>query len=163
MTSNLGATQLQDEKTVGFGAADMTADYQAMSAAIKQQLKLHFRPEFLNRIDETIIFHSLNQKELHQIVKLLADKVKQRMAERDIKVRFTPGAIDVIAKAGYDPEYGARPLRRSLQNLIEDPLSEALLAGAVQTGDEVVIGSHQGKITLKDKRGDAKPELIALP
>ncbi|MDD7322358.1 MAG: ATP-dependent Clp protease ATP-binding subunit, partial [Limosilactobacillus mucosae] len=163
MTSNLGATQLQDEKTVGFGAADMTADYQAMSAAIKQQLKLHFRPEFLNRIDETIIFHSLNQKELHQIVKLLADKVKQRMAERDIKVRFTPGAIDVIAKAGYDPEYGARPLRRSLQNLVEDPLSEALLAGAVQTGDEVVIGSHQGKITLKDKRGDAKPELIALP
>ena len=163
MTSNLGATQLQDEKTVGFGAADMTADYQAMSAAIKQQLRLHFRPEFLNRIDETIIFHSLNQKELHQIVKLLADKVKQRMAERDIKVRFTPGAIDVIAKAGYDPEYGARPLRRSLQNLVEDPLSEALLAGAVQTGDEVVIGSHQGKITLKDKRGDAKPELIALP
>ena len=163
MTSNLGATQLQDEKTVGFGAADMTADYQAMSVAIKQQLKLHFRPEFLNRIDETIIFHSLNQKELHQIVKLLADKVKQRMAERDIKVRFTPGAIDVIAKAGYDPEYGARPLRRSLQNLVEDPLSEALLAGAVQTGDEVVIGSHQGKITLKDKRGDAKPELIALP
>lgn len=163
MTSNLGATQLQDEKTVGFGAADMTADYQAMSAAIKQQLKLHFRPEFLNRIDETIIFHSLNQKELHQIVKLLADKVKQRMAERDIKVRFTPGAIDVIAKAGYDPEYGARPLRRSLQNLVEDPLSEALLAGAIQTGDEVVIGSHQGKITLKDKRGDAKPELIALP
>ena len=163
MTSNLGATQLQDEKTVGFGAADMTADYQAMSAAIKQQLKLHFRPEFLNRIDETIIFHSLNQKELHQIVKLLADKVKQRMAERDIKVRFTPGAIDVIAKAGYDPEYGARPLRRSLQNLVEDPLSEALLAGVVQTGDEVVIGSHQGKITLKDKRGDAKPELIALP
>ncbi|MDF9444523.1 ATP-dependent Clp protease ATP-binding subunit, partial [Limosilactobacillus mucosae] len=163
MTSNLGATQLQDEKQVGFGASDMAHDYQAMSSAIKQQLKLHFRPEFLNRIDETVIFHSLNEKELHQIVKLLAGKITKRIAERDIKLRFTPGAIDVIAKAGYDPEYGARPLRRALQNLVEDPLSEALLAGSVQGGDEVVIGSHQGKITLKDKRGDAKPELIALP
>ena len=163
MTSNLGATQLQDEKQVGFGASDMAHDYQAMSSAIKQQLKLHFRPEFLNRIDETVIFHSLNEKELHQIVKLLAGKITKRIAERNIKLRFTPGAIDVIAKAGYDPEYGARPLRRALQNLVEDPLSEALLAGSVQGGDEVVIGSHQGKITLKDKRGDAKPELIALP
>lgn len=163
MTSNLGATQLQDEKQVGFGASDIAHDYQAMSSAIKQQLKLHFRPEFLNRIDETVIFHSLNEKELHQIVKLLAGKITKRIAERDIKLRFTPGAIDVIAKAGYDPEYGARPLRRALQNLVEDPLSEALLAGSVQGGDEVVIGSHQGKITLKDKRGDAKPELIALP
>lgn len=163
MTSNLGATQLQDEKTVGFGANDMSHDYQAMSAAIRQQLKLHFRPEFLNRIDETIIFHSLNQKELQQIVKLLANKIVNRIGERGIQLRFTPAAINLVAKEGYDPEYGARPLRRALQTLVEDPLSEALLAGEIQSGDQVIVGANHNKITLKDQRGAAKPELITLP
>ena len=151
MTSNLGATQLQDEKEVGFGARDVSQDYQAMASAIRQQLKLHFRPEFLNRIDETIIFHSLQKDELHQIVKLIVAQLRARVAEQGINLKVTPAAIDVVATKGYNPAYGARPLRRALQDLIEDPLSTALLSGNVKTGDNVVVGAHQGKITLKVK------------
>lgn len=151
MTSNLGATQLQDEKEVGFGARDVSQDYQAMASAIRQQLKLHFRPEFLNRVDETVIFHSLQKDELHQIVKLMVAQLRARVAEQGINLKVTPAAIDVVATEGYDPAYGARPLRRALQDLIEDPLSTALLSGNVKTGDNVVVGAHQGKITLKVK------------
>mgnify|MGYP005791442583 FL=1 len=151
MTSNLGATQLQDEKEVGFGARDVSQDYQAMASAIRQQLKLHFRPEFLNRIDETIIFHSLQKDELHQIVKLMVAQLRARVAEQGINLKVTPAAIDVVATKGYNPAYGARPLRRALQDLIEDPLSTALLSSNVKTGDNVVVGAHQGKITLKVK------------
>ncbi len=151
MTSNLGATQLQDEKEVGFGARDVSQDYQTMASAIRQQLKLHFRPEFLNRIDETVIFHSLQKDELHQIVKLMVAQLRARVAEQGINLKVTPAAIDVVATEGYDPAYGARPLRRALQDLIEDPLSTALLSGNVKTGDNVVVGAHQGKITLKVK------------
>lgn len=155
MTSNLGATQLQDEKEVGFGARDLSQDYNAMAAAIRQQLKLHFRPEFLNRIDETIIFHSLNKKELHQIVKLMTNELRTRVAEQDVNLKVTPAAIDLIAKVGYDPEYGARPLRRAIQDKIEDRLSSALIDGEVVAGDTVTVGAHQGEITVKVKNKDA--------
>ncbi|KEK15888.1 Clp protease ClpX [Limosilactobacillus reuteri] len=154
MTSNLGATQLQDEKEVGFGAKDMSQDYNAMAAAIKQQMRLYFRPEFLNRIDETIIFHSLQKKELHQIVKLMVNDLNKRVSEQGINLKVTPAAIDVIAKLGYNPAYGARPLRRALQDHVEDDLSTGLLSGEINVGDDVTVGTHQGKITFKVKKPD---------
>lgn len=154
MTSNLGATQLQDEKEVGFGAKDMSQDYEAMSAAIKQQMRLYFRPEFLNRIDETIIFHSLQKKELHQIVKLMVNDLNKRVSEQGINLKVTPAAIDVIAKLGYNPAYGARPLRRALQDHVEDDLSTGLLSGEISVGDDVTVGTHQGTITFKVKKAD---------
>lgn len=163
MTSNLGATQLQDEKEVGFGAKNMSHDYNAMAAAIRQQLKLHFRPEFLNRIDETIVFHSLNKKELHQIVKLMAKSLTSRIAEQGINLKLTPAAIDEIAKVGYDLAYGARPLRRALQDHVEDSLSTALLDGQIKVGDDVTIGAHQGQLTMKIKNSDKdKPILVKM-
>lgn len=149
MTSNLGATQLRDEKEVGFGARDLSDDYNAMAGAIHQQLRLHFRPEFLNRIDETIIFHPLNKQQLHQIVRLMAKRVQKRVAAQKIKLKLTAGAINLVAAKGYNPEYGARPLRRALQDLVEDPLSEALLTGQLASGDTATVGSSRGKITLK--------------
>ncbi len=149
MTSNLGATQLRDEKEVGFGARDLSDDYNAMAGAIRQQLRLHFRPEFLNRIDETIIFHPLNKQQLHQIVRLMAKRVQKRVAAQNIKLKLTAGAINLVAAKGYNPEYGARPLRRALQDLVEDPLSEALLTGQLASGDTATVGSSRGKITLK--------------
>lgn len=149
MTSNLGATQLRDEKEVGFGARDLSDDYNAMAGAIRQQLRLHFRPEFLNRIDETIIFHPLNNQQLHQIVRLMAKRVQKRVAAQNIKLKLTAGAINLVAAKGYNPEYGARPLRRALQDLVEDPLSEALLTGQLASGDTATVGSSRGKITLK--------------
>lgn len=156
MTSNLGATQLQDEKEVGFGARDMSQDYNAMAGAIRQQLKLHFRPEFLNRIDETIIFHSLNKQELHQIVKLMTNELRDRVAEQEISLKVTPAAVDLIAAVGYDPEYGARPLRRAIQDKIENRLSTDLIDGEIKPGDTVTVGAHHGEITVKVKTPAAK-------
>ncbi|CUS25784.1 ATP-binding protein [Paucilactobacillus oligofermentans DSM 15707 = LMG 22743] len=148
MTSNLGATALRDEKEVGFGAKDMQDNYQAMSSTIQEQLKLHFRPEFLNRIDETVIFHSLQKDELHQIVKLMTKNVIKRMSEQGIDLKVTPAAIDVVATAGFDPEYGARPIRRALQSKVEDLLSESMLSGEINVGDTVTVGARSGKIKV---------------
>ncbi len=162
MTSNLGATALRDEKSVGFGAGNVTDDYAAMSAKIRESLKKSFRPEFLNRIDEIVIFHSLEKDELHQIVKLMAKDIIKRVAERNVTLKITPAAIDVVAKAGFDPEYGARPIRRALQNEIEDRLSEALLEGKIVTGATVTVGAKKGKITLnvKDPKVEAAKEKV---
>lgn len=151
MTSNLGATRLRDEKTVGFGAEDKAGDYTAMADTIREALKQSFRPEFLNRIDEVVIFHSLDKKELHQIVKLMAKTVINRIREQGIQVKVTPAAIDVIADAGFDPEYGARPIRRALQTKVEDRLSEALLSGEIKPGNQVTLGATRGNITVNVK------------
>ena len=162
MTSNLGATQLRDERTVGFGAQDVQDNFAAMKEAINAQLKQHFRPEFLNRIDETIVFHSLTKNDLHKIVKLLVKKLENRLVEQNVTLKFTPAAIDLIAQDGYNPEYGARPLRRSIQTLVEDPLSMALLSGDIQSGDVVTVGARQGKLTFTAKTAGHK-HLISVP
>lgn len=162
MTSNLGATQLRDEKTVGFGAQDVQDNFTAMKEAINAQLKQHFCPEFLNRIDETIVFHSLTKNDLHKIVKLLVKKLENRLVEQNVTLKFTPAAIDLIAQDGYNPEYGARPLRRSIQTLVEDPLSLALLSGDIQSGDVVTVGARQGKLTFTAKTAGHK-HLISVP
>ena len=162
MTSNLGATKLRDEKTVGFGAEDMANNYRAMSQTIRETLKQSFRPEFLNRIDETVIFHSLKKDELHEIVKLMAKHIVDRVAEQNIKLKITPAAIEVVAKAGFDPEYGARPIRRALQTQVEDKLSEALLNGEVKANDQVTVGATHGEITVNVKTpSKTKPTAVA--
>lgn len=152
MTSNLGATQLQDEKTVGFGNQQASDDYAAMKATINQQLKLHYRPEFLNRIDETIIFHALSKENLHQIVKLMTKRLVSRLDQQAIGLRLTPAAIDLIAKEGYQPAYGARPIRRAIQTLIEDPLSMQLLDHEVKPGEKITVGARKGKLTFTTQR-----------
>lgn len=151
MTSNLGATALRDEKSVGFGAKDVSDDYEAMAAKVRETLKKTFRPEFLNRLDETVVFHSLNKEEIHQIVKLMAKNIIDRIKEQNINLKITPAAIDIVAEAGFDAEYGARPIRRVLQDKIEDLLSEELLAGNIETGATVTIGAKKGAITIKVK------------
>ena len=156
MTSNLGATDIRDKKEVGFGAKATTDEYQAMSDKIKDRLKQSFRPEFLNRIDEVVIFHSLDKQQLHEIVKLMTHDVIERIKEQNIKLKITPAAIDVVAKAGFDPEYGARPIRRAVQSEIEDRLSESLLEGKITPGSTVTIGAQKGKISLKVKEQETK-------
>ncbi|XRD92707.1 ATP-dependent Clp protease ATP-binding subunit [Ligilactobacillus salivarius] len=151
MTSNLGATALRDEKSVGFGAKDVSDDYEAMAAKVRETLKKTFRPEFLNRLDETVVFHSLNKEEIHQIVKLMAKNIIDRIKEQNINLKITPAAIDIVAEAGFDAEYGARPIRRVLQDKIEDLLSEELLAGNIEIGATVTIGAKKGEITIKVK------------
>ncbi|KAA8370249.1 ATP-dependent Clp protease ATP-binding subunit [Leuconostoc carnosum] len=159
MTSNLGATRLRDEKSVGFGAVDLKNDSEAVAEKIRETLKETFRPEFINRLDETIVFKSLTKEELHEIVKLMSRSVLQRVAEQGISVKITPAAIDVVASAGFDPEYGARPIRRALQTKIEDVLSEELLQGNITTESAVTIGARNGeiKVTIKPvKKASAK-------
>lgn len=151
MTSNLGATALRDEKSVGFGAKDVSDDYEAMAAKVRETLKKTFRPEFLNRLDETVVFHSLNKEEIHQIVKLMAKNIIDRIKEQNINLKITPAAIDIVAETGFDAEYGARSIRRVLQDKIEDLLSEELLAGNIETGATVTIGAKKGEITIKVK------------
>ena len=156
MTSNIGATQIREEKNVGFNATDITRDHRKMQKRILEELKKAFRPEFLNRIDETVVFRSLDEGEIHQIVKIMSKAIIKRLAEQDIRLKITPAAIDVIGKAGFDPEYGARPIRRALQKEVEDRLSEALLSGQIHLGDQVTIGAKKGKITLTVKE-EVKP------
>ncbi|MGO3122055.1 MAG: ATP-dependent Clp protease ATP-binding subunit [Leuconostoc mesenteroides] len=151
MTSNLGATRLRDEKSVGFGAVDLKDDHEAVAAKIRETLKETFRPEFINRLDEAIVFESLTKPELHEIVKLMSRSVLQRVAEQGISVKITPAAIDVVASAGFDPEYGARPIRRALQTKVEDALSEELLRGNITTEDAVTIGAKNGEIRISTK------------
>ena len=161
MTSNLGATQLREEKSVGFNAVDQSKDQRAMEKRILEELKKAYRPEFLNRIDETVVFNSLDASEIHEIVKIMSRQIVARMAEQGIQLKITPSAIDVIGKAGFDPEYGARPIRRALQREIEDKLSEALISGQVQLGDAVTIGASKGHITLTVKDCQTQPLELA--
>jgi ATP-dependent Clp protease ATP-binding subunit ClpC len=159
MTSNLGATALRDEKSVGFGAIDKRFDQEAMEKRIREELKNAFRPEFLNRVDDSIVFQSLQKEELRKIVKLLTKNIVDRMAELGVELKITSAAMDVIAKEGYDPEYGARPLRRAIQTKIEDRLSEELLAGEIVMGDKVTIGATKGKITsrVRERKNEKEP------
>ena len=122
-----------------------------MAEKIRETLKETFRPEFINRLDEAVVFEPLTKDELHQIVKLMSRTVLQRVAEQGISVKITPAAIDVVASAGFDPEYGARPIRRALQTKIEDVLSEELLRGQITTDTTVTIGAKNGDIRLSIK------------
>ncbi|MBC1522586.1 ATP-dependent Clp protease ATP-binding subunit [Listeria aquatica] len=151
MTSNIGAQEMKEDKSVGFNVTDLTQDYKAMEHRVMQELKRAFRPEFINRIDETIVFHSLTEKELKQIVTLLTSQLTKRLAERDIHVKLTEGAKAKIAKEGYDPEYGARPLKRAIQKNIEDRLSEELLRKNIEPGDIVEIGVKDGELEVRKK------------
>ncbi|EMG26830.1 ClpC ATPase [Listeria fleischmannii 1991] len=156
MTSNIGAQEMKIDKSMGFNVTDVTKDHKAMEHRVLQELKKAFRPEFINRIDETIVFHSLTEKELKQIVTLLTGQLTKRLAERDIHVKLTDGAKSKIAKEGYDPEYGARPLKRAIQKNIEDRLSEELLRGNVQVGDMIEIGVKDGELEVRKKEVKTK-------
>ncbi len=158
MTSNLGAVALREEKSVGFGAKTVQQNHDAMEKRIREELKNSFRPELLNRIDETIVFHKLQKEELRQIVGIMAKEITSRLLELNITVKITSAVLDVLAEEGFDPEYGARPIRRAIQKKIEDPLSEALLSGEIRFGQQVTIGATKGKITIKGKEKKEKVE-----
>ncbi|TYR78491.1 ATP-dependent Clp protease ATP-binding subunit [Priestia megaterium] len=139
MTSNVGADTLKRSKHLGFTVEAEGQDYKDMKGKVMNEMKRAFRPEFLNRIDEIIVFHSLEKQHLAEIVKLMADQLTKRLKEQDIELELTQGAIDKIAEEGFDPEYGARPLRRAIQKHVEDRLSEELLKGVIQKGQKVTL------------------------
>ena len=150
MTSNVGAHTIRKQKTLGFTpAGDMAAsEYEKMKDNIMEDLKKTFRPEFLNRIDETIVFHALEESDLKQITKLMLDSVSKRLAKREIYLDVSEEAQEYMTKEGFDVTYGARPLRRVIQRMIEDNLSEEILAGRVKVGDKVKVGMKDGKLAF---------------
>ena len=148
MTSNLGATALRDDKVVGFGAGDLRFDPKNMEQRMFEELKKTYRPEFLNRIDEKVVFHSLTAEQMQEIVKVMVKPMIAALKTKDVTLKFQPSALKLLAQKGYDPENGARPLRRTLQSLVEDPLSEYLLAGDLPPGSTLKIGVKAGQLKM---------------
>lgn len=154
LTSNVGAESIKRQTTLGFNAmAENEADFEGMKAKIDSVAKKHFRPEFLNRLDELVVFRMLEKDSLDQIVDLEVAKLVKRLAEKEIELVLESSARDLIVTEGYDPDYGARPMRRAVEQLLEDPLAEAILGGEVKEGDHVTAKVKKGekKVTFKTK------------
>jgi len=161
MTSNVGAQELQDQRFAGFGGASEGQDYETIRKTMMKELKNAFRPEFLNRVDDIIVFHKLSKDELKEIVTMMVNKLTQRLSEQDIQIEVTDKAKEVIAEEGYDPEYGARPLIRAIQKTVEDNLSELILEGNQIEGKAVTI-DHDGtefKYDIHDRTANSEEEM----
>jgi ATP-dependent Clp protease ATP-binding subunit ClpC len=152
MTSNVGAETLKRNRHVGFTVGGESGAYSEMKTKVLDELKRTFRPEFLNRIDEIIVFHELKTEQIEKIVGLLASDLEQRLENQGITLTLTDAAKKQIAKEGYDPEYGARPLKRALQKKVEDRLSEELLKGNISKGSSVVVDYKDGQFVVTDEK-----------
>ena len=140
MTSNLGSHIIQDMAG--------EANYERMKAAVMEVVGTHFRPEFINRIDETVVFHPLDQSEIRQIADIQLNNLRKRLAARELGLQITEAALDLIAEAGFDPVYGARPLKRAVQQQIENPLAQHILGGKFMPNDTILIDVAEGKLTF---------------
>ncbi len=144
MTSNIGAEVLKNQTTLGFKKVTVDASYQAMKELLTKEVEKHFRPEFLNRLDDIIVFRSLTRADLEQIIHLEMRFVEQRVAKKGVRITLTQEAVAYLIDQGYNPDFGARPLKRAIEKLVEDPLSEGLLRGEFKDAKEI-------RISLKDK------------
>lgn len=157
MTSNVGAQLIRREGRLGFkaGAREAEENYEAMKERVTEELRRTFRPEFLNRIDEIIVFHALNEEHMKEIVELMLRNLGRRIAEYGLYLEFTGAAKELLVRKGYDPMYGARPLRRVIQRMVEDRLSEEMLEGKFKAGDEIIVDAKGEELTFSLKRVDA--------
>src|ERR687889_769849 len=142
MTSNVGAQTINKTKSLGFGSDDAGLSYKEMKGRVTSELRKIFRPELLNRIDEIIVFHKLEREDMRHIIEIQIKRLRQQLVERDVTIEFTDEALDKLAEEGYDPAFGARPLKRVLQRMIEDPMSEMILRGEVPNGSKVIIETN---------------------
>lgn len=158
MTSNAGAQAIVEPKQLGFiSTKDEKKDYEKMKSGVMEEVSRLFKPEFLNRIDEIMVFHTLNKEEIRKIVTLLLKSLEERcMEQMDIRLNVTNSAVDYLAEAGFDAKYGARPLRRAIQSKIEDRLANELLEGKIKRGDQVQVQYRNKEIRfiVKDKKED---------
>ncbi|MFC7458455.1 ATP-dependent Clp protease ATP-binding subunit [Brachybacterium sp. GCM10030267] len=165
MTTNLGTRDIAKGVSMGFSAGgDLNTDYDRMKSKVHEELKQHFKPEFLNRVDDVVVFPQLSPDEIVQIVDLMIAKLEARLAEKDMTIELTEGAKKLLADKGYDPVLGARPLRRTIQRDIEDALSEKILFGQVHVGDTIVVDSEGegllGELTFNRRGADGTLEPI---
>ena len=159
MTSNVGADMIKRQSSIGFNLQrdedeQEKSAYEEMRKKLMDSLKRVFRPEFINRVDNVIVFRSLNKSDIEQIVELELDKVAHRLEDHSISLTATPEALGVLADEGFDPDMGARPLRRVIQHKVEDPLSDALLSGEFEDGDTIVVDVKDGEIILHNSEGE---------
>jgi len=159
MTSNLGTRDLH-KKAVGFHAEDQDMTYEHMKGRVTDELKKHFRPEFINRLDEIIVFHELSMDELKQIVDLMLERVREQLDSQHLDLVLTDDAKEYLGTRGYDPELGARPLRRAIQRLLEDPLSERVLLGEFKAGTTILVGldAENEELTFEALGASETPE-----
>jgi ATP-dependent Clp protease ATP-binding subunit ClpC len=150
MTSNIGARRLRGRGALGFGRQDAEATYEQMKTTVLEEVRKIFNPEFLNRLDELIIFRSLTRDHMEQILQILVRQVSERLAESDLKLTLTRGAVDLLLDKGFDADLGARPMRRAIQRLIEDPLAELVLKGRFAPGS-VVRAMKKGDLLAFDQ------------
>ena len=141
MTSNAGAQSIVEPKKLGFSSVeDDNKDYERMKSGVMEEVRRIFKPEFLNRIDEILVFHMLNKQQIRQIVTILVNKLQKRCKEQmDIELIVRSSVKDYLAESGYDSKYGARPLKRAVQNKIEDKMAEEILEGNIHRGDKVIV------------------------
>jgi ATP-dependent Clp protease ATP-binding subunit ClpC len=139
MTSNVGAKDISRNKSLGFTAPDFKASFERMAEKVKEELQHVFNPEFLNRVDDIIVFHPLQRDHIRQIVAILLQEVRKRLSEEELSVRLSEAATDFLVNHGFDEQYGARPLKRAIQRYVEDPLSEKILVAEFAKGDEIEI------------------------
>ena len=151
MTSNLGAHKIIQGKALGFGPKDSEWDEVKGKERLIEEAKKHFKPEFINRVDEVVIFRKLNREDLREIVKIEIDKVKQRLIEKELKLKISKKILDFLIDVGYQPEYGARPLRRAIERNVEDPLAEEILRGTISPGDEIEVKIDNNKLIFFPK------------
>jgi ATP-dependent Clp protease ATP-binding subunit ClpC len=150
MTSNLGTRDIQKGTSIGFSAAgDEEVTYERMKDKVMDELKRSFRPEFLNRIDEVIVFHSLTRENVKAIVDLMIRRVEEQLKTKDVDLELTDAAKDLLAEKGYDPALGARPLRRTIQRMVEDQLSEKLLHKEFTAGQTIIVDARDGEIVFE--------------
>ena len=161
MTSNVGASSIKRQTTLGFGAmAEDQADHEGMKEKILEESKRYFKPEFLNRLDDLVVFHMLEKVDLNQIVDLEVSKLVKRLADKEVALTLTAEARDFLSLKGFDPAYGARPMRRAVERFLEDPLAESLLRGDVKSGDSVnvVKKSDAEELTFVSTRPEPQQE-----
>lgn len=153
MTSNLGARVITDKKSLGFASnekkEDTVKEYEDIKKEVMDIVKKEFRPEFINRIDEIIVFHKLNDEEISQIIDIMLDEVTKRLNEQKIKIEIDKSVKDLIASKGIDKAFGARPLRRTIQNILEDSLAEEILDGKLKKNKLAKITAKDEKITVE--------------
>jgi ATP-dependent Clp protease ATP-binding subunit ClpC len=150
MTSNAGAQSIIEPKKLGFGVKeDEKQDHERMKSGVMEEIKHIFKPEFLNRIDETIVFRALNLDDMKQIVTIMADRLIKRCSDQlDIDLTIREGAKALIVEKAFDRKFGARPLRRKLQDEVEDKLSEMIIAGEIGSGDHVIVTTKNKEIVV---------------
>ncbi len=158
MTSNVGTRELRDGKTVGFDADKVEATHENMEKKIRDELKKMFNPELLNRIDETLVFHSLSRDHIMEIIHILVAEIAERMAEKGISFRLTPEACEFLGEKGYDPAFGARPLKRALQKYLEDPMAEEILRGQYAGDCNLIVSAANDKLTFTFDKTSSKED-----